>query len=252
MGRRILFSPVGGTNPISLSNCQDGSMLHIARYYYPDEAILYMSKEIVRNEEKDGRYTKSLKRLSKDWDRDIEIKMIKRSDLVNVHEFDFFYKEFRKILLEIRSNLDEEDELIVNISSGTPAMKSGLLVLVTLGEIDCKVVQVFTPIKGMNEHEHKGFDLDVLWDLNEDNSNGINRCREVVCPTLTSLQKKEIIKRHIKNGYKIFDLGNISINNIYNTKNGFNGNIIEFSNTFDLVINEMFYKLYNYAKKDVK
>ena len=64
--------------------------------------------------------------------------------------------------------------------------------------------------------------------------------------------KWEIIKRHIQNGYQIFDLGNISINNVYNTKNGFNGNIIEFSNTFDLVINEMFYKLYNYAKKDVK
>ena len=68
----------------------------------------------------------------------------------------------------------------------------------------------------------------------------------------TSMIKWEIIKRHLQNGYHIFDLGNISINNVYNTKNGFNGDIIEFSNTFDLVINEMFYKLYNYAKKDVK
>ena len=42
----------------------------------------------------------------------------------------------------------------------------------------------------------------------------------------------------------------IGINNNYNTKNGFNGNIIEYSNTFDLPINVMFYKLYNYAKKD--
>ena len=68
----------------------------------------------------------------------------------------------------------------------------------------------------------------------------------------TSMIKWEIIKKHIQNGYQIFDLGNISINNVYNTKNGFNGNIIEFSNTFDLIINDMFYKLYNYAKKDVK
>ncbi|MBR3162247.1 MAG: peptidoglycan bridge formation glycyltransferase FemA/FemB family protein [Bacilli bacterium] len=68
----------------------------------------------------------------------------------------------------------------------------------------------------------------------------------------TSMIKWEIIKRHLQNGYRIFDLGNISINNVYNTKNGFNGDIIEFSNTFDLVINEMFYKIYNYAKKDVK
>lgn len=65
-----------------------------------------------------------------------------------------------------------------------------------------------------------------------------------------SMIKWEIIKRHILNGYKIFDLGTISINNTYNTKNGFNGNIIEYSNTFDLVINEMFYKLNNIVNKD--
>ena len=54
----------------------------------------------------------------------------------------------------------------------------------------------------------------------------------------------------MQNGYRVFDLGMIGINNNYNTKNGFNGNIIEYSNTFDLPINDMFYKLYNYAKKD--
>lgn len=62
--------------------------------------------------------------------------------------------------------------------------------------------------------------------------------------------KWEIIKKQLQNDYKMFDLGDISITNNYNTKNGFNGSIIEYSNTFDLPINEMFYKLYNYAKKD--
>lgn len=65
-----------------------------------------------------------------------------------------------------------------------------------------------------------------------------------------SMIKWEIIKSHIIDGYQTFDLGNISINNTYNTKNGFNGNIIEYSNTFDLVINEMFYKINNIVKKD--
>lgn len=67
-----------------------------------------------------------------------------------------------------------------------------------------------------------------------------------------SMIKWEIIKKHILNGYNTFDLGFISINNTYNTKNGFNGNIIEYSNTFDLPINDMFYKLNNYAKKAPK
>ena len=65
----------------------------------------------------------------------------------------------------------------------------------------------------------------------------------------TAMIKWEIIKKGLSNGYRTFDLGPISINNNYTTKNGFNGNIVEYSNTFDLVINDMFYKLNNYAKK---
>ena len=65
----------------------------------------------------------------------------------------------------------------------------------------------------------------------------------------TSMIKWEIIKKGLGNGYKTFDLGPIPINNNYTTKNGFNGNIVEYSNTFDLIINDMFYKLNNYAKK---
>ena len=64
--------------------------------------------------------------------------------------------------------------------------------------------------------------------------------------------KWEIIKKQLSNNYKTFDLGNISVSNNYTSKAGFNGNIIEYSNTFDLPINEMLYKLNNYAKKSPK
>ena len=43
MNKVILFSPVGGTDPISETNLQDGSLLHICRFYHPDKVILYMS-----------------------------------------------------------------------------------------------------------------------------------------------------------------------------------------------------------------
>ena len=46
MNRTILFSPVGGTDPIHNKNCRDGSMLHIARVYEATDVFLYMSKEI--------------------------------------------------------------------------------------------------------------------------------------------------------------------------------------------------------------
>ena len=61
--------------------------------------------------------------------------------------------------------------------------------------------------------------------------------------------KWEIIKHQINNGYKIFDLGDVTITNNQITKTGYNGNIIEYYYTFDLIINEFLYKLNNFSKK---
>ena len=95
--------------------------------------------------------------------------------------------------------MDETDTLLLNISSGTPAMKSGLLVLQTLGEFPAKLIQVATPDKHINEHIHKNYDVETLWELDEDNREGFeNRCKEISCPTLSKIKKEEIIKKHIK------------------------------------------------------
>lgn len=52
MNQTILFTPVGGTDPISSTNCRDGSMLHICRIYKPDKVIMYMTKEMLAYQDK--------------------------------------------------------------------------------------------------------------------------------------------------------------------------------------------------------
>lgn len=64
--------------------------------------------------------------------------------------------------------------------------------------------------------------------------------------------KWEIIKKHLSNGYRIFDLGEVAITKNQITKTGYNGDIIEYSNSFDLVINDLLYKLNGFAKKNTK
>lgn len=59
MGKKILFSPVGNTDPIRYN--KDGSMLHICRVYKPDVVYLYLSQEMAENQKKDGRYTTALR-----------------------------------------------------------------------------------------------------------------------------------------------------------------------------------------------
>lgn len=60
--------------------------------------------------------------------------------------------------------------------------------------------------------------------------------------------KWEIMKKYIVDGYKRFDFGDVVISKNQVTKAGYNGNIIEYSNSFDLVINDMLYKLNGIAK----
>lgn len=199
MNNMILFSPVGGTDPMSLNNCRDGALLHICRAYRPTKVYLYMSKEILDNQEKDDRYLYCLKRLAELQGRECEYIIIKRPDLTNVHEFDYFYNDFRTIITSIIEDMDSSDMLLLNISSGTPAMKSGLLVLQTIGEYPCKTIQVSTPERKMNEHIHKGYDVKILWELNEDNRDDFeNRCKEVICPSLSIVHKEGIIKKHLE------------------------------------------------------
>ena len=133
MSKAILFSPVGGTDPISENNVYDGSMIHICRYHKPDVVYLYMSGEICRNEEKDHRYTRALKLLAQKINHSFDVRMISNEHLVNVHEFDIFFSEFNEIVKNIISENSPEDRILFNISSGTPAMKSALIVLNSLG-----------------------------------------------------------------------------------------------------------------------
>ena len=151
MSRTILFSPVGGTDPIPQTNWRDGSMLHICRVYRPDVVYLYMSAEILRLHEADNRYLYCLERLAERQNRDVEYHVIERPALNDVQLFDGFYDDFRKIIRDINDGMEEPDTLLLNISSGTPAMKSALLVLATLGEYACRLIQVETPTGGMKK-----------------------------------------------------------------------------------------------------
>lgn len=198
MGKVILFSPVGGTDPISMSNYRDGSLLHICRFFKPDKVVLYMSKEILDNHRKDNRYLYCLDKLAELQNRQMEYEIIERDDLTEVQDFDYFYEEFKKIICRLSKELEDTDCLLLNVSSGTPSMKSGLLVLQTMGEYCAELVQVSTPERKMNEHIHKGYDVQLLWEMNEDNeSDAKNRCSIIKCPSLTALKKIEIIKKHI-------------------------------------------------------
>lgn len=198
MGKKYLFSPVGNTDPIKYFH--DGSMLHICRHYRPDVVYLYLSREMIENHEKDNRYVQTIELLGKALGYLIEVHVIENKKMVDVQQYDIFYTEFRKIIGDIEKQKDKEDILLVNMASGTPAMKSALLVMATLAEYRFLPIQVSTPKKKGNlEYENRDdYDVETNWELNEDNKpDSSNRCSEIKCLNLMRLLKLDIIKKHL-------------------------------------------------------
>lgn len=198
MGKKYLFSPIGNTDPIKY--LRDGSMLHIARVYKPDVVYLYLSKEMVYNQREDERYTKALELLGKKLGHTFEIHLIERESLVNVQDYDTFYSEFKEIISEIEEHTEQGDQLFLNMASGTPAMKSALVVLATLAEYRFHAIQVSTPMKKSNQEyeEREDYDVELNWECNEDNEENFeNRCKEVECLNLVWMLKVNMIKKHL-------------------------------------------------------
>ena len=155
---------------------------------------------MIERHRRDDRYRYCINKLGEMLNHHFDIRLIEREDLVEVQDYDYYYEDFRAIVNKIEKEMDVEDVLLANIASGTPAMKSALLFLATISNYKFLPIQVSTPSKSITEHKGKDLDYDVeyYWEFNNDNkANWINRCKEIVCPNLVTLLKKDIIKKHI-------------------------------------------------------
>lgn len=200
MNNYILFSAVGGHDPIA--NFHDGAILHICRTYKPQKVYLFLSKEMTERSNADNRYVDSLERLQKHLDFKIEhIELIKKENLTEVQLFDTFYQEFESVIEKITGE-NPSSTILLNLSSGTPAMKSAMEIISTLSTEDIKAVQVSTPVKKENFKTElpENYDNDFYWETNEDNDpDYTNRCREICSVNLNAKIKKEIIIELVKN-----------------------------------------------------
>ena len=171
--KRILFSPLGDTDPIR--DCHDGACLHILRHYQPERVVLFYTKDMENKERRDHRYTRAIHKLSPNC----AIEEI-FSGIVAA----YLYEEFGKILPEaVQSVRDRypEHEILINLSSGTPQMKTVLAMLAADTE-RCRGIQVPSH-SGKSNRKNKpasdDVDVDILLEVNVDDEEGAkNRCEE--------------------------------------------------------------------------
>lgn len=196
----VLFSAVGSSDPIYFNH--DGAILHICRYYRPEKLYLFFSKEMNYYHKLDDRYRITIRKLSEIIPGyDPEIIPIIDENLTEVHKFDIFYQVFED---ELKKAHDDNPEyiILINVSSGTTAMKCSLNLIAALHGRNYQAIQVSSPYT-----EHKKLnDYNIMeeWKLNIDNGfsqsadeKAEKRAEPEKNLNLTARIKKEMIKKHL-------------------------------------------------------
>ena len=138
----ILFSPIGNTDPVS--HGRDGAMLHICRYYRPSKVYLFCSGEMCKIRDLDDRYRLAISDLCDRLGFDITCEEFLERDLEDAHRFDDICELIKRRLDEIHT-ANPGKTILLNISSGTPAMKGALTLLDNLLTYETHAVQVSSP-----------------------------------------------------------------------------------------------------------
>lgn len=225
----VLFSPVGTHDPVGVvdndGKPSEGSMLHIIRHYKPEVVYLYITKELNYN---DNRYEKAIKKFNPACE---VVEIISELDKDDVNNYDAFMSDFRKYITEIHDKYNNKGyEILLNIASGTPQMKSDLILEYITRNIKLIPVQVSTPIGASNFNSesknekiiNKKIDIEKELDkIDIEKENKNNRCQE---PGILSFKRAKIqsqIESLIKNyeyssAYQLFIKDRKDISQLFN------------------------------------
>ena len=191
---KILISAVGTTDPISYNH--DSALLHIARNYRPDKIVLVYSQEMLVKQDLINKVLLSIE----GYNPIIEID----STTLNNDEVHLFDKMYEVMGLIIQKYTNNDDEIILNLSSGTPQIKSALFALNRINDYNTQAIQVPTPKNGANR-EYKPLtdsEIDALIVENQDNSlDFVDRCIKDKSEKFT----QALVKRHLRSLIASYD-----------------------------------------------
>lgn len=134
---KILFSPVGSNDPLGQNNHSDGSLVQVIKKTRPDEVYLYFSKDFAEVEADSHLIELYLGDVALAEHLNFSITKLYQTENLTAgpHIFDTYYREFTNKLTTIIDHAEQKYdsntplEIILNVSSGTPAMKSALFII---------------------------------------------------------------------------------------------------------------------------
>lgn len=188
----VLFSCIGTTDPVR--DLRDGSMLHILRHYRPEAVALFFSLEMEELSQKDQRFVRCFDYLREHWDYRPEV--LHYSSDRDPADFDAVGEEILSRLDALSAKYPGQ-ELLLNLSSGTPQMKMILAQAAVSTRFRARGIQVLIPGKAAGTSSRtndKDYDIDLQLALNDDeNAESENRCIEPKLLVTQRQQQKERI-----------------------------------------------------------
>lgn len=175
---KVLISCPGTTDPIR-SN-RDGPILHILRNYRPDVVVNLMSTEVYRDAQSDERYQLLRMHLKEVWGYEPEW-VEEELPIDNPSDLDLVYDAMQPALRRYLKQY-ATDEILVNLSSGTPQMQIAMMDF-ALGVPNRSIgIQVPNPDKKSGTAPRtntKTYDILAELEKNLDEQDGCeNRCVE--------------------------------------------------------------------------
>ena len=188
--KKVLFSPIGNTDPIR--ECYDGACLHIVRHYQPDEVVLFFTKEMWEREQANHCYTRAIAHVAPDC----PVRCI-ASDIVDAHLYDSFIEVLPGYIRELQ---EDDTEILLNLSSGTPQIKTMMAIVAV--EDGLRGIQVVSPNKASNSRSvpvQAGDDVEAMLANNFDDEPGAeNRCQEPPLQVIRYFSERQRIMSLIK------------------------------------------------------
>lgn len=155
----ILYTPAGDTDPIR--DCYDGAMLHIIRTYKPSYVRVFLSAEMTVKENARQVYSKAISYVAPECGFDFI-----KTDIVDVQLMEKLVP-LAEGFLQLRKEYPDE-EILLNLSSGTPQMKTVMSFLATDFE-NVRAIQVDSPQRGSNRAAHATQDAEDITAVIENN-----------------------------------------------------------------------------------
>ncbi|MGV2928379.1 type III-A CRISPR-associated CARF protein Csm6 [Macrococcus capreoli] len=176
-------------------------MLHIVRHYKPDVVYLFITKSLWEgNERFEGHKNFDWENIIKFVHPEIQVK-VEVFDIMDEHDFDSYKDIFHEKIEELKHQYNT-DEILLNVTSGTPQMETTLcLEYITYPE-NKKCIQVASPARSSNanfdysKYEDVEIDIEIV---NEEETKHESRCKEIEIISFREAMLKGQLRSLIEN-----------------------------------------------------